>query len=189
MRVCPKCGNEKAYFIGKACGDCHARGLDLNVGAGHEEGAMAKSFRKAPCGKGCGREIGVNQLSRHEAACTGEPRAGKKEECPWGHEMRANVWEHKKVCKQRPKDGSEQPVKVKRRKPQKRGRGRHGQVDRDVPAGPGRAAASGHTEGPAWLELLAGRNAALAQSLVEEAIRGGMSLPMACALVGRALGR
>ncbi|MGD0263570.1 MAG: hypothetical protein ABSD47_01285 [Candidatus Methylomirabilota bacterium] len=78
MRECPRCHNEKAYFIGEICGDCHAKGLDLLGGSDGKKGAMPMEFRKEACKKGCGREIGVNQLARHEAACNGEPRSASR---------------------------------------------------------------------------------------------------------------
>jgi len=77
---CPACGNEKSYFVDKICGDCHARGLDLNAGMGREEGPMTERFRKEACKKGCGREIGVNQLAKHEKVCQGpkEPKVKRR---------------------------------------------------------------------------------------------------------------
>ncbi len=128
MMACPKCGNEKAYFIGPICGDCHASGKDL----------------------GSKREADVGKI--------------KRVECEWCGEPKLNIYEHRRICKQRPASGEEAPAgqPSPRRRRLKR-KSRAVRVN-EVPIKPIGCVFCNGTP-----------NAAMLKDLVTRMIRGGMS--------------
>lgn len=162
MRLCPRCGNEKAdaSFIGANCGDCHARGRDLAPADAdpksrpktRKEQAMATE--KPPCKWGCGKLLS---------------KGGR-----WAHEHKA--------CPKRP-PGAELPKMRRKRSMATRPRApkrKGAPKDADDGAATRITSSSARADG---CFFCSGQSQALAKDLFARMLRGGMGFDVAAELV------
>ena len=194
MKPCPACGNEKAFFVGDICGDCHAQGRDLAGQDRPKEETMSKAGEKHECPK-CHKMVA--NPTEHKKWCTGaaaegpaaggEQKKGKEsaqprlkcrycgQECSKGY-----LWNHEhKSCPKRP-SASEQIGQSKQPKMQRK--------KRVAGKKPARSSIAADKPSPEWAAFCAecpfrGLESALAKDLVVRMIRGGMCMGGAAEIV------
>ena len=161
-RICPKCRNEKAYFIGEVCGDCYAAGADLDAKAQQSaEAKMSKTYKECPyCHKM------KSNVWEHKPHCKQRPGAGETD--------------------------SGQRTEVRGQRSEVTGQGRRRKATGRMPKAPQadqraqRAETPGEElvcQGCPWRRM----NTAIARDLLTRALRGGMALEPACELIRQAL--
>ena len=176
MRECPRCHHDKAdaSFIGVICGDCHAKGKDLEPVVAPRQAAPRLSTQKE------GPTMPPATASEPKAAAT--PRAQRLKACRYcSKEMpQGSLFRHEHVvCPKRPGAGEEVRPRAQRKKRSgpRRATGRPRKMR--TPAPP---VAKPESTANGCL-FCAGPQTAVAKDLFARMLRGGMGFDVAAELV------
>lgn len=112
LRRCPACrqSREAKDFLAGLCPACFAAGRPIPLGP--LETAADESRRLRNVRKRRGTWTEAEAVPQSDTQQHGAPQEdamtdkGERHECPWCHQPKANLYEHKKFCKRRPAPGT-----------------------------------------------------------------------------------